>query len=246
MHTPASSPAIWTYDFQTGQYDVNQQFVEYTSENLTTQIRATNILNAVHPEDRRAFKTALQKITSSHPRFRAACRLGCHDTAFGSYEMTGQLIFDPSGHPISIRTTVSPLKEIIYEILVAEDSDLNRMTVEILLEHSPYTPVFAFNGQEAVTLYKNNSGRFPLILMDVSMPVLNGYLATERIRAFEKRMKLPPCPIIALTGHAAPEDKQLCLRVGMSDVLVKPIRQADLMSKFTQFLGGPQAHKAAG
>jgi len=66
-------------------------------------------------------------------------------------------------------------------------------------------------------------GNFDLALMDIQMPVLNGYDATERIRQWEQANGRPRLPIIALTGAAFEEDRQRCLDAGMDDYLAKPI-----------------------
>jgi len=100
-----------------------------------------------------------------------------------------------------------------------------------MLAESEYQPIFAVNGLEAVEMYKENPDRFRLIMMDVSMPVMDGYEATSHIQAFEKERGLPPKPIIALTGHALKNDREDCLRAGMCDYLSKPVKQSQLLEK---------------
>ena len=86
-------------------------------------------------------------------------------------------------------------------------------------------------------LYLQDPNRFPLILMDVSMPVMDGYEATQKIRAHEETAGLAAIPIIALTGHALKDDREACLNAGMNDYLSKPVKQVKLIEKLEIFSG---------
>ena len=123
------------------------------------------------------------------------------------------------------------------EILVAEDFLLNQDVVRLMLDGSIYTPVFANNGKEAIDIYKENPMRFPAILMDVSMPVMDGYKATKLIAAYEVSRHLSHVPVIALTGHALKNDREACLEAGMDDYLTKPVKQVDLLEKLELWTG---------
>ena len=123
------------------------------------------------------------------------------------------------------------------EILVAEDFLLNQDVVRLVLDGSIYTPVFANNGKEAIDLYKENPMRFSAILMDVSMPVMDGYKATKLISAYEVSRHLSHIPVIALTGHALKNDREACLEAGMDDYLTKPVKQAELLEKLELWTG---------
>ncbi len=153
------------------------------------------------------------------------------------------LIFKPETKSLRISEQISqPQKEQItqedhIEILVAEDFPLNQDVVRLMLEDSIYKPVITNNGQEAVDLYKENPGRFPAILMDVSMPIMDGYEATQAICEFEMSQNLPHVPIIALTGHALKNDREECLKAGMDDYLTKPVKQAELLDKLEFWTG---------
>ena len=122
---------------------------------------------------------------------------------------------------------VAPVQKV--EILVAEDFKLNQDVVRLMLADTVFVPVFANNGQEAVDMYKQSPQRFPLVLMDVSMPVMDGYEATNQINAFNEENNRPHTPIIALTGHALKYDRENCLDAGMDDYLVKPVQQTKLL-----------------
>lgn len=125
------------------------------------------------------------------------------------------------------------------EILVAEDFPLNRDVVRLMLVESAFEPVFAENGKLASDLYMENPDRFPLVLMDVSMPVMDGFQATKVIRDFEitQGQGENPVPIIALTGHALKNDRQECLDAGMSHYLTKPVKQTELLETLERYSG---------
>ena len=108
-----------------------------------------------------------------------------------------------------------------------------------MLVESKFEPVFAENGKIASELYIAESERFPVILMDVSMPVMDGYQATQAIRDWEKIHGKDgnPVPIIALTGHALKNDRQACLDAGMTHYLTKPVKQGELLDILEQYLG---------
>ncbi len=116
-------------------------------------------------------------------------------------------------------------------ILVAEDFALNQDVVRLMLADTPFDPIFANNGKEALDAYKKEPGRFPAILMDVSMPVMDGYEASRLIKEFEAENGFETTPIIALTGHALKNDRQLCLDAGMDDYLSKPVKQTELFAR---------------
>ncbi|MEE9347689.1 MAG: response regulator [Robiginitomaculum sp.] len=115
-------------------------------------------------------------------------------------------------------------------ILVAEDFPLNQDVVRLMLEDSDYKPVFANNGQEAVAIFKANPGIFKAILMDISMPVMDGYEAAEVIKNHVQTDDASDIPIIALTGHALKNDRNKCLDAHMDDYLTKPVKQPDLIA----------------
>ena len=123
------------------------------------------------------------------------------------------------------------------EVLVAEDFELNQDVVKLMLDESIFQPVFVNNGQEAVDLYLQDTDRFPVILMDVSMPVMDGFQATRAIRAHEAEHDLKPVHIVALTGHALKNDRHDCLKSGMDDYLAKPVKQIELIEKLEIYSG---------
>ncbi|MDE7259831.1 MAG: response regulator, partial [Lachnospiraceae bacterium] len=114
-------------------------------------------------------------------------------------------------------------------ILLAEDVDLNQeIAVEILGDAGFVTEV-ARNGQEAVEMVERSEpGYYQLVLMDIQMPVMNGYKATKAIRSLKNR-ELASIPILAMSANAFEEDKQEALRSGMNGHIAKPI---DIESMF--------------
>jgi CheY-like chemotaxis protein len=86
--------------------------------------------------------------------------------------------------------------------------------------------VVAENGVQAVETFEKTAPK--VILMDISMPVMDGYLATRKIREIEAERHLPRTPIIGLTAHAMQGDREKCLDAGMDDYIAKPISAAKL------------------
>jgi len=122
------------------------------------------------------------------------------------------------------------------DILVAEDIHINQDVIRLMLSDSKFRPVFAKNGLEAVNMYKSDPDRFALILMDISMPVMDGYEATACILGFEEDTGRTHTPIIAVTGHAMSQDQVKCLTAGMDDYLAKPIRHDALLAVMNAWL----------
>ena len=108
-------------------------------------------------------------------------------------------------------------------ILLVEDNELNQEIATAILEEAGFTTEVAENGQVAVEmLTRSQPGYYQLILMDVQMPVMNGYEATRAIRKLENQ-QLANIPILAMTANAFGEDKQEALRSGMNGHIAKPI-----------------------
>jgi two-component system sensor histidine kinase/response regulator len=112
-------------------------------------------------------------------------------------------------------------------ILLAEDNAVNQKVAARLLEKLGHSVEVTSNGAEALAAFTR--GAFDLILMDVQMPVMDGYGATLAIRAAEQGTPRH-VPIVALTAHAMKGDREICLKAGMDDYLGKPIRPRELAS----------------
>ena len=112
-------------------------------------------------------------------------------------------------------------------ILLAEDSQDNVLLIQSYLKASGCSVDLAGNGE--VALRKFISGTYDVVLMDVQMPVMDGYSATRRIRQWEGENRARPVPILALTAHALPEEVRKSLDAGCTAHLTKPIRKATLL-----------------
>jgi len=122
-------------------------------------------------------------------------------------------------------------------ILLVEDVELNQEIAETILEDAGFKVEIAGNGKIAVDmLQKSEPGYYQVILMDVQMPVMNGYEATKEIRRMEKK-ELASIPIIAMTANAFEEDKQEALKSGMNGHIAKPIDIEVLLNVLREILG---------
>ena len=117
-------------------------------------------------------------------------------------------------------------------ILLAEDNLVNQKVAEKMLERSGHGVTIAANGQEAVAAFARQ--HFDLVLMDIQMPVMDGFEATQAIRDLEKDSGRHT-PIIALTAHAMTGYREKCLERGLDDYLSKPMKIADLNAKIAEY-----------
>jgi CheY-like chemotaxis protein len=118
-------------------------------------------------------------------------------------------------------------------ILLVEDSRDNRLLIESYLKKTPHKIEIAENGEMAVE--KFIAGKYDIVLMDVQMPVMDGYTATGIIRKWEREKGVKSTPIIALTAYALKEDEQKSLDAGCTSHLTKPIRKAKLMEAIQEY-----------
>jgi signal transduction histidine kinase/DNA-binding response OmpR family regulator len=114
------------------------------------------------------------------------------------------------------------------KILLAEDNPVNQYMAVVLLEERGHRVQVANNGQEVLDLLATDA-EFDLILMDVQMPVMDGFQATEAIRLRERDTGAH-MRIIAMTAHALKGDRERCLAAGMDDYIAKPVQEEDLLS----------------
>lgn len=122
-----------------------------------------------------------------------------------------------------------------FRILIVEDYEANTLITRKFLELWNLIVDQAHNGEEAV--YKARHGGYDLILMDLHMPVMDGYEASRRIREFN-----PDIPIIALTASDQQEIPERIRQAGMNDLIIKPFRPADLNRKISRFLKSKDQH----
>ncbi|MDB4749528.1 ATP-binding protein [Rubripirellula sp.] len=126
-------------------------------------------------------------------------------------------------------------------ILMAEDGIANQKVALGLLRHLKHDVVVANNGDEAVTLFLGQ--QFDVVLMDIQMPVLNGFEATRKIRVIEAE-RGTHVPVIAMTAHAMKGDRAKCLEAGMDDYLAKPVRKHELGRMLLAYSGNQEQRLA--
>ena len=113
----------------------------------------------------------------------------------------------------------------MFKILLVEDNEMNRDMLARRLERKGYEVVIAIDGQEAVRMAQSLTP--DLILMDIRLPVMDGWEAMQRIKTMPETQSIP---IIALTAHAMSTDRDKCLNAGCDDYATKPIDRETLIS----------------
>ncbi|MDR0936546.1 MAG: response regulator [Oscillospiraceae bacterium] len=122
-----------------------------------------------------------------------------------------------------------------YTALLADDIEINREILMSILETTGISIEAAENGQEALIMFNNKPGFFDVILMDVQMPVMDGYTATRNIRSLG-RSDAETIPIIAMTANVFKEDIEKCLESGMNEHIGKPVSPPDLIRVLRKYL----------
>ena len=122
------------------------------------------------------------------------------------------------------------------QVLLVDDSFENRELLRLLLRTLSLKLDEAVNGQEALDLFTTRS--YDLVLMDIQMPIMDGYTATRMIRKHEERSNLRKTTIIALTAHAYESDIQRCLEAGCDDHIAKPFKKQTLLDCLARHLQG--------
>jgi len=122
----------------------------------------------------------------------------------------------------------------VLKLLIVEDNEINRTVLSSFLKNSRITISFAKNGREAIRAFKTD--RFDMIFMDVSMPVMGGVEATQKIREYETETDRERTTIICLSAHVAADDRRKFLHAGMDDYLSKPLVRKDLYAILSKWL----------
>jgi two-component system sensor histidine kinase/response regulator len=120
------------------------------------------------------------------------------------------------------------------KVLLVEDNAVNQLITTRILGKLGLAVELAHNGQEA--LQKQRSGQYDLVLMDCEMPVLDGYGATGKWRSYEAKMGLVRTPIVAMTAHTMPGDREACFATGMDDYIAKPVTLEALKTTLSHWL----------
>jgi PAS domain S-box-containing protein len=148
----------------------------------------------------------------------------------------------PPAYPAASRENTNAPADYAVDILIAEDNEVNQLVFSQILLESGYRFEIVGDGRQAVEASKRKPPR--LILMDVSMPEMNGLEATAAIREREATTGTNT-PIIGVTAHALKGDREKCLDAGMDDYLTKPISPDALLEKVRSWIGSEIAEKAS-
>lgn len=121
----------------------------------------------------------------------------------------------------------------LFHVLLAEDNTFNQKVAVAMLKRLGLTVDIANNGQEV--LEKLSGTQYALIFMDVQMPIMDGFTATAKIRDHEQQSGQQRIPIVAMTAHGSPEDRNNCLQSGMDDYVSKPFKIDTLKEVLTRW-----------
>ena len=160
-------------------------------------------------------------------------------------KLDSQLILEHPVSPYQIRQAIghclnpqSPVNELLNEaldiaglhFLVAEDNKVNQMVIKGILKKHGAEVSMADNGESVFEKYRNHHEKIDIVLMDIEMPVMNGYEATTAIRDYEQRELLVRKPIFGLSAHALAEYMEKSLEIGMDGFMTKPITIKQLIT----------------
>jgi CheY-like chemotaxis protein len=136
--------------------------------------------------------------------------------------------------PRALAPAPGPVPLLSGRVLLAEDVAVNRQLVAMILERSGVEVECAENGRQALerALAANAAGQpFDILFMDIQMPEMDGYEATRRLRAAGY-----PGPVVALTSHSLPEERERCLAAGCDEFMTKPVDRLALLQVLMRFL----------
>jgi len=167
---------------------------------------------------------------------RRAALLTAVSAALGGNNPTPPVRCGSPPRPVPAATPERPAEPTpARRILLVEDLEDNRQIVAAFLRGTSFTLDLAEDG--AMALQQFRSGQYDLVLMDMQMPVMDGYEATRAIRQWEREQGRAPTPIVALSANAFPNEIERGLRAGCTAYLTKPIRKNALLAVIDQYLG---------
>jgi signal transduction histidine kinase/CheY-like chemotaxis protein len=120
-------------------------------------------------------------------------------------------------------------------LLLVEDNEVNQLVASRILKKAGFKVAIANNGREGVEMFRKGEGAYDLVLMDIQMPEMDGFEATQAIRAMSGGMDVP---IVAMTAHAMTGDRELSIKSGMNDHVNKPIDVQELFKTLARWLPG--------
>jgi CheY-like chemotaxis protein len=176
------------------------------------------------------FFTLTCEIINNYP-CRAPSAPSYYENPSADFRNKSQII--KSEESASPEIATSPNEVSALKILLVDDLEENRILLKAFLKNTRHKITEAENGAIAVEKVKHES--FDIILMDMQMPVLDGYSATQQIRNWEQLNNLPRIPIIALTAYALAEERAKSVAAGCDNHMTKPIKKADLLKMLNEF-----------
>jgi signal transduction histidine kinase/DNA-binding response OmpR family regulator len=149
---------------------------------------------------------------------------------------------DKKGTTLVTRHTLAEEARAEASILLVEDNPTNRRVAERHLTRAGYSVVSANDGRDGVERFE--SGRYGLVLMDVQMPIMDGFEAAREMRSLETKTARGRTPIVATTAHATLEHRRRCIESGMDDYVSKPLRRNELLRVVEKWLSGNGGREA--
>jgi two-component system, sensor histidine kinase and response regulator len=147
-----------------------------------------------------------------------------------------QLVHGRTLEPAALVPTAAPtVRQLAGRILLTEDNPINQKVACGMLRKLGLTVEVADNGAEALAMIA--AGSYDAVLMDVQMPVLDGFAATRELRTREREGGKPRLPVIAMTANAMSGDRDQCLAAGMDDYIPKPVKLAELHRTLARWVG---------
>jgi CheY-like chemotaxis protein len=203
--------------------NINLPIIIYTERDLT---------DAELVKIRKHSDTVVLKIATSNVRLIEEVSLFLHSVKGSLNEEKQQLLSQAMNADLALEGK---------KLLMVDDDIRNIYALSSVLESKGLDITSAQNGKEALALLNKTEHEFDIVLMDIMMPVMDGYEAMREIR---KNNKIKSIPIIALTAKAQTEDKKLCIDAGANDYMAKPIDHEQLLSLLKVWLAGKHSNEA--
>ena len=144
----------------------------------------------------------------------------------------------------AIEGQTEEIRQTPVRVLIVDDNEINRLVLKSMIGSDGYDITLAVDGLEALNAYKSSD--YDIVLMDISMPKMDGYQAAEAIRRFEHKAEAKRTPIICVTAHAFETHQQQSQEAGMDDYLAKPVDQAQISAVLSRWgPAGNATHDAA-
>jgi signal transduction histidine kinase/DNA-binding NarL/FixJ family response regulator len=241
-----------------GKILVCAEIVEQTAENICLEFLVSDTGIGIAPEDQTRIFFPFTQADASSTRNYGGAGLGLtisrkliemmggqirveshqHQGSIFRFTIRLKILQDSSAAQTATRgLTLAPVPERALHILIAEDTPTSQKVAEYLLTRRGHLVEIAADGRQALELVEQKN--FDVVLMDVQMPVMDGFQATAAIRALPDSVKAN-MPIIAVTAHTLKGDAERCLDAGMDAYIGKPI-QAEEFLELVEFLGAPGA-----